>query len=64
VLGPSLLKRLCGAGNLGDISTKSGQHEIQYTELRMNIYMNNLYLCISLYIMFKKTYIFHATKNL
>jgi len=32
VLRPSLLKLLCGAGNLGDIWPEFGEREIQYTE--------------------------------
>jgi len=31
-LRPSLLKLLCGTGNLGDIWSAFGEHEIQCTE--------------------------------
>jgi hypothetical protein len=36
-LRPGLLKLLCGASKLGRIWSAQGQHEIQYTELRMKM---------------------------
>ena len=46
---PGLLNLLRGAGNFGKIWSACRQHEIQYTQRRMNQYMHNYMYNVTVY---------------